>query len=41
MKLIEQIGNYNDEIGDMYLNEKEISGVKLRAAIRNILLTQN
>jgi hypothetical protein len=22
MKLIEQIGNYNEEIGDMYLNEK-------------------
>lgn len=40
MKLIEQVGNYDEEIGDMYLNEKEISGVKLKSAIRKILLNQ-
>lgn len=40
MKLIEQIGNYDEEIGDMYLNEKEISGIKLKSALRQILINQ-
>lgn len=41
MKLIEQIGNYNEDIAELYMAEKEISVMKLKQAIKNIMLTQN
>jgi elongation factor G len=33
------VGNYDEEIGDMFLNEQEVSSEKLKAAIRKIVIS--
>ena len=38
MKLVEQIGSFDDEIGDMCLNDEYVSPEKLKTALRKILL---
>lgn len=41
MKLIEQIGNYNEDVAELYLEGKEVGVARLKQAIKAIMLTQN
>ena len=36
-KIVETVANYDDVVGEMYLNEEFVPSTKLKTAIRNIL----